>query len=133
MCTVRLTARARRPGEGEEAAEGGEKERGFFLGCLQFFGAEWVYLAPSRLLSSPSLPSCPSTALLPLALCTLSLLLPLLSPGHSALVSTHNGRSVLTLLTLHSACAPGTGHGRREGKEVQGRGDGGGGGEGVKG
>lgn len=76
------------------------------------FGAEWVYLAPSSLPPSPSLPSSSSTPLLPLALCALSPLLPLLSPGHSALVSTHNGRSVLTLLTLHSACAPRSGHGR---------------------
>lgn len=76
-------------------------------------GAEWVYLAPSRLPPLFFHPlSLPSSPLLPLALCALSPLLPLLSPGHSALVSTHNGRSVLTLLTLHSACALGSGHGR---------------------
>lgn len=102
-------AEAGRPAEGEEAVGGGERR---FLGCLEFWGLSWVYLAPSRLPPSPSLPSTSSNPLLPLALCALSPLLPLLSPGHSALVSTHNGCSVLTLLTLHSACAPGSGHGR---------------------
>lgn len=72
-------------------------------------------IVPSLLPSPP-----PSSSLLPLALCALSPLLPLLSPGHSALVSTHNGRSVLTLLTLHSACVhQGVGTGGR-GKGVQG-------------
>lgn len=92
-------------------------------------GAEWVYLAHSRSpppqthpFTAPSLYCSSSNPLLPLALCALSPLLPLLSPGHSALVSTHNGCSVLTLLTLHSACAPGSGHMREEGKEVRGRG-----------
>lgn len=88
------------------------RKKNFFSWVPRVFGAEWVYLAPSRLPPSPSLPSSSATLLLPLALCALSPLLPLLSPGHSALVSTHNGRSVFTLLTLHSACAPGSGHGR---------------------
>lgn len=99
-----------------------------FFRVPRVLGAEWVYLAPSRLPPPPPSPSLPSSSssssnpLLPLALYALSPLLPLLSPGHSALVSTHNGRSVLTLLTLHSACAPGSGHGEGEGKGVQGGG-----------
>lgn len=42
-------------------------------------------------------------------------LLPLLSLGHSALLSIHNGSSVLGLLTLHSACALGSEHGQAGG------------------
>lgn len=96
------------------------------LGCQEFFGGtEWVYLAPSRFhphptasplhlsFPSPSPPPLFPTLSSPWLCAPLSPLLPLLSPGHSALVSTHNGCSVLTLLTLHSACAPGSGHGER--------------------
>lgn len=76
------------------------------------WGAEWVYLALSgRTPPSPPPPSLPSPGL-----CMSSApLLPLLSPGHSALLSIHNGSSVLGLLTLHSACALGSEHGRAGG------------------
>lgn len=60
---------------------------------------------------SPPPPSLPSHGL-----CMPSApLLPLLSPGHSALLSIHNGGSVLGLLTLHSACALGSEHGQTGG------------------
>lgn len=116
-------------GEGGPAAREGLFFHFFFsllLGCQEFFGGtEWVYLAPSRFhphppppplhlsFPSPSPPPLFPTLSSPWLCAPLSPLLPLLSPGHSALVSTHNGCSVLTLLTLHSACAPGSGHGER--------------------
>lgn len=75
------------------------------------WGAEWVYLALSSRTPPPPPPSLPSPGL-----CMSSApLLPLLSPGHSALLSIHNGSSVLGLLTLHSACALGSEHVRAGG------------------
>lgn len=95
----------RRTEWGREGYRGGEGLSGV-LGVHGVFGADWIYLAPSHTHPTPPpliLFLYHPSPLLPLALCALSPLLPLLSPGHSALVSTHNGCSVLSLLTLHSA------------------------------
>ncbi len=87
------------------------------------WGAEWVYLALSGRtpLSPPHHPFPPPGLCMPWAP-----LLPLLSPGHSALLSIHNGSSVLGLLTLHSACALGSEHGQAGGGWGRVRGDTGG-------
>lgn len=97
-----------------KTSEGGQhrvvksEKRGLWV---WFWWDDWVYLTPRNRvppfipLQSPHLiPFLPSPKLFE----PYTEILPLLSPSHSALLSTHNGCTVLGLLTLHSDCTLGS-------------------------